>query len=209
MIDNITVNTQSSIRIDCGSAVIRIDPFGITGEPHDADIIFITHDHYDHFSPEDIGKVRKADTFFAAPAGMKKKLAGIGADNAVLLSPGENCEIAGFPVEAVAAYNTLKPFHPRSNGWLGYIITAGGKRIYAAGDTDAVKEARAVKCDIALVPVGGTFTMNCKEAAKLVNEIRPGIAVPIHYGSIVGNRTDGEDFGKLVDDGIRVELKLP
>ena len=208
MINNISVNTQSSIRIDCGTTIIRADPFKIAGEPHDAGIIFITHDHYDHFSPEDIQKVRRPDTVFAAPESMKSRLESIGISNAVLLSPGEKTEIAGIPVEAVPAYNTLKPFHPRSNGWLGYIITVNGKRIYAAGDTDAVKELRAVKCDIALVPVGGTFTMNHKEAAKLINEIRPGIAVPIHYGSIVGDRSDGEKFRKLVDSGIEVVLKL-
>lgn len=208
MINNISVNTQSSIRIDCGTAIIRADPFKIAGEPHDAGIILITHDHYDHFSPEDIQKVRRPDTVFAAPVSMKNKLESIGIGNAVLLSPGEKTEIAGIPVEAVPAYNTLKPFHPRSNGWLGYIIAVNGKRIYAAGDTDAVKEVRAVKCDIALVPVGGTFTMNHKEAAKLINEIRPGIAVPIHYGSIVGDRSDGEKFRKLVDSGIEVVLKL-
>ena len=208
MINNISVNTQSSIRIDCGTTIIRADPFKIAGEPHDAGIILITHDHYDHFSPEDIQKVRRPDTVFAAPESMKSKLESIGISNAVLLSPGEKTEIAGIPVEAVPAYNTLKPFHPRSNGWLGYIITVNGKRIYAAGDTDAVKEVRAVECDIALVPVGGTFTMNHKEAAKLINEIRPGIAVPIHYGSIVGDRSDGEKFRKLVDSGIEVVLKL-
>ena len=208
MINNISVNTQSSIRIDGGSLIIRTDPFGIQGEPHDADIILITHEHYDHFSPGDIQRVRKPDTIFAAPKSMKSKLAGIGADGAVLLSPGEETVISGVPVEAVAAYNSLKPFHPKSNGWLGYIVTVSGKRIYAAGDTDAVKEAKAVKCDIALVPVGGTYTMNYKEAAALVNAIRPGTAVPVHYGSIVGSKSDGENFAKLVDKTITVEIKL-
>lgn len=208
MTNNISVNTQSSIRIDSGSAIIRIDPFKISGAPHDADIILITHEHYDHFSPEDIEKVRKPDTVFAAPKSMKNKLEVAGISNAVLLSPGDKTEISGIPVEAAAAYNTLKPFHPKSNGWLGYIVTAGGKRIYAAGDTDAVKEVKAVKCDIALVPAGGTFTMNYREAAALVNEIRPETAIPIHYGSIVGNSSDGENFGKLVDKSIKVVIKL-
>ncbi|MCR4780299.1 MAG: MBL fold metallo-hydrolase [Ruminiclostridium sp.] len=208
MTENITVNTQSSIRIDGGSVVVRADPFGLTGEPHDADIILITHEHYDHFSPGDIAKVRRPDTVFAAPKSMAKKLAAAGIENAVLLAPGESCEIRGIPVEAVAAYNIMKPFHPKGSGWLGYVVCVGGKRIYIAGDTDAVKEAKSVRCDIALVPVGGTYTMNYKEAAALVNELSSEAAVPIHYGSIVGNKTDGEAFAKLVRDGISVEPKL-
>ncbi len=208
MTDIITVNTQSSIRIDGGDTVIRFDPLGISGEPHDADIIFITHEHYDHFSAEDIEKVRKPGTVFAAPASMQKKLESAGITGAVYLKPGEKTEIHGIPVEAVPAYNKLKPFHPRSNGWLGYIVTVGGKRIYAAGDTDAVKENEALKCDVALIPIGGTYTMNYKEAAAFVNKLRPGTVIPIHYGSIVGSRSDGENFRRLVDDGINVEFRL-
>lgn len=208
MTDRITVNTQSSIRIDGGDSIIRFDPLNISGEPHDADIIFITHEHFDHFSPDDIAKVSKPDTVIAAPASMKRKLEGAGISDAVYLKAGEKTEIKGIPVEAVPAYNTLKPFHQKFNGWLGYIVTVGGKRIYAAGDTDAVKEAEAVKCDIALVPIGGTYTMNYREAASLVNKMRPGTVIPIHYGSIVGSRSDGDNFRKLIDDGINVELKL-
>jgi L-ascorbate metabolism protein UlaG (beta-lactamase superfamily) len=208
MTENITVNTQSSIRIDTGDLIIRADPFGLTEELHDADIILITHEHFDHFSPDDIVRVSKPDTVFAAPESMRKKLAGMQTGETVFLRPGDKTEIRGIPVEAVAAYNIMKPFHAKPNGWLGYIVTVGGKRIYAAGDTDATKEAKAVRCDIALVPVGGTYTMNAREAAALVNEIQPGIAIPIHYGSIVGSRADGEKFAGLVDGNIKVEMKL-
>lgn len=208
MTDKITVNTQSSIRIDAGKSIIYIDPFGISGNPHDADIVLITHEHFDHFSPDDIGKVRKADTVFAAPKSMNGKLAGAGINKAVLMKPGDSAEICSIPLEAVPAYNIMKPFHPKSNGWLGYIVTVGGKRIYAAGDTDAVREVKAVKCDIALVPIGGTYTMDCKEAAALVNAIRPETAIPIHYGSIVGSYIDGEKFTELVDSSINVVIKL-
>ena len=207
MTDRITVNTQSSIRIDCDDIVIRIDPFRIEGEPHDADIVLITHAHYDHFSPDDLEKVCKSDTIIAAPETMKKDLAKEGIKDPVLLKPDESTEIRGIKVETVRAYNHLKPFHPKSNGWLGYIVTALGKRIYAAGDTDAVPEVEAVKCDIALVPIGGTYTMNSKEAAALVNKIKPEAAIPIHYGSIVGTKADGEKFAKLVDSGITVVIK--
>lgn len=207
MTERITVNTQSSIRIDCDDLIIRIDPFKIDGEPHDADIVLITHAHYDHFSPDDIAKVSKPDTVIAAPETMKKELAKEGINKPVLLKPDEKTTILGIPIETVRAYNQAKAFHPRSNDWLGYIVTALGKRIYAAGDTDAVPEAKAVKCDIALVPIGGTYTMDAKEAAALINEIKPGTAIPIHYGSIVGSRSDGSRFAKLVDSGITVEIK--
>ena len=204
----ITVNTQSSICVESADTVIRFDPFKIKDEPHDADIIFITHDHYDHFSPEDIRKVSKPDTLLVAPKNMAKQLAKTEYTNILLLSPGEKSIVKGIPVETVPAYNILKPFHPKSSGNLGYIITADGQRIYAAGDTDAVKEAKAVKCDIALVPIGGTLTMNAKEAAALVNSIKPRIAVPIHYGSIVGKTSDGETFRKLADKEIETRLLL-
>ena len=114
----------------------------------------------------------------------------------------------GLPVEAVAAYNSFKPFHPKAAGCLGYVVTVDGQRIYAAGDTDAVREVQAVRCDIALVPIGGTFTMNAKEAAAVVNTIRPKLAIPIHYGAIAGKPEDGERFRQLVDDGITVELLI-
>ena len=208
MTDRITVNTQSSIRIDAGSLIIRIDPFRIPDEPHDADIVFITHAHYDHFSPDDIRKVSKSGTVYVCPESMKKQLSDEGFTDAVTLSPGGSTEISDITAEAVRAYNSGKLFHPKSNGWLGYILTVNGQRIYAAGDTDAVKELESISCDIALVPIGGTYTMTYKEAAALINKIKPRTVIPIHYGSIVGSGSDGENFAKLVDKGINVVLKL-
>ena len=160
----ITVNTQSSIRIQTAETVIRFDPFKIAGEPHDADIIFITHDHYDHFSPEDIRKVSRPDTLLVAPKSMKKALAKHGFTDPVLLAPGESAEVRHIPVEAVASYNLMKPFHPKSKGWVGYIINSQEHgRSYIAGDTDITSENQQVKCDIALLPAGGTYTMNAKK----------------------------------------------
>lgn len=204
----ISVNMQSSICIKTAEKVIRFDPFKIAGEPHDADIIFITHDHYDHFSPDDIRKVSKADTLLLAPKNMEKQLSVHDILNVLLLTPDEASAAAGIPVETVASYNIMKPFHPKSAGNLGYVITADGVRIYVAGDTDAISEAKAVKCDIALVPIGGTYTMNAKEAAALINTIKPQIAIPTHYGSIVGKQGDGEAFRKLVDKEIETILLL-
>lgn len=124
------------------------------------------------------------------------------------VKPGENTEVAGFEFETVPAYNLMKPFHPKSAGWVGYILKIDGKRIYIAGDTDATKEAGEVKCDIALVPVGGTYTMDAREAAELINEIKPEITIPVHYGTIVGKPGEGEIFAKNVKQSIKVEFKI-
>ena len=209
-IDNITVNTQNSIRISSKAMVIYIDPLEIRDEKHDADIILITHDHYDHFSPEDIKKVAKPDSILVVPEKMFSKTQALGdaVSQTETVKPSEHYNINGLEFETVPAYNILKPFHPKSAGWVGYILRIDGKRIYIAGDTDATKEAKAVKCDIALVPVGGTYTMDAKKAAELINTIQPEIAVPVHYGSIVGKPADGKVFAENVKSPVKTELFL-
>jgi L-ascorbate metabolism protein UlaG (beta-lactamase superfamily) len=205
---NITVNTQSSIRID-GSKVLYFDPFQIASQSHDADLVFITHSHYDHFDPESVGKVSKADTVFIAPAGMEQEIRKAAGDaELILMEPGDTRDVSGISVKTVPAYNRLKPFHPKRNGWCGYVVTMDGGRYYVAGDTDAINELSSVKCDVALVPIGGTYTMNAKDAAKLVNEIRPAVVIPTHYGSIVGKPEDARAFRKYVDQAIVVETRL-
>jgi len=210
MIENIYVNKQNSIRIKSGTGTIYIDPLEIVEDKHDADYILITHDHYDHFSPEDIRKVAKADTILVVPEKMVDKaqeVAGnVGRIEAV--KPGVYREISGLEFETVPAYNTLKPFHPKSAEWVGYLLRIDSKRVYIAGDTDATKEAKEVKCDIALVPVGGTYTMDAKKAAELINTIRPEVAIPVHYGSIVGDPKDGKVFAENVMPPIKVEFKI-
>jgi L-ascorbate metabolism protein UlaG (beta-lactamase superfamily) len=210
MTDNIDVFTQSSIRINDGGKMIYVDPFKMAGEPRNADYIFITHDHYDHFSPEDIEKVACSDTVLVVPenmAGKAKVLSGI-VKKIVTVKSGVHHDIDGLEVETVPAYNILKPFHSKSAGWVGYILLVDGKRIYIAGDTDETKENKVVKCDIALVPIGGTYTMDAKKAAEFVNTLRPEVAIPTHYGSIVGKPSDGEVFAGLVKEPIKVEIKL-
>ncbi len=197
VLERITVNEQSSIRIEA-EKILYIDPFRVKDAPHDADLIFITHAHYDHFSPEDIEKVRKDDTVFVIPASMAADVKGMGVDGTktVALAPGETTLVMGFPVETVPAYNTNKKFHPKKNGWLGYILTVDGVRVYIAGDTDDTEEARAVKCDIAMLPVGGTYTMTAKEARELAKVLAPKAAIPIHYGTVVGKESDFDTFAK-------------
>mgnify|MGYP003312348283 CR=1 FL=1 len=199
---NITINSHSSIRA-AGSKVLYFDPFQMREAPHDGDILFITHDHYDHFSPEDITKAAKEDTTFVVPHTLAGKLP---EDKTVILQPGEIVEIQGIRIEAIAAYNIEKKFHPKENGWLGYRVTMDGETLYVCGDTDATAEAGAVSCDILALPVGGTYTMNAAQAAELAKAIRPKLALPTHYGSIVGSKSDAMQFRQLVGDTIQVEL---
>ena len=211
MTENITVNEQNSIQIKDGPGMIYVDPFRIRERTNDAAFIFITHDHYDHYSPEDIAKVAKEDTILVVPEKMQGKareVAGL-VGRTVTVRPGMQQELEGLFFETVAAYNILKPFHPKSAMWVGYIFLVEGRRIYVAGDTDATSEAKAVKCDIALVPVGGTYTMDAKKAAQLVNTIGPDVAIPVHYGTLVGSLKDGQEFAENVNDPVRVELKIP
>ena len=198
----ITVNSHSSVRAE-GQRVLYFDPFQMKTAAHDADIIFVTHDHFDHFSPEDIDKAAKADTVFVAPQSLAGKLP---TERTAVMQAGGKSEVQGVSIEAVAAYNAGKPFHPRENGWLGYRVTMDGEVLYVCGDTDATPEAKAVRCDILALPVGGTYTMDAFQAAELTKAILPKLALPTHYGSIVGSSKDAEKFRELVRDAIQVEL---
>ena len=210
MVDNIEVNTQNSIRIVSRVGTIYVDPLEIFDDAHDADYILITHDHYDHFSQEDIRKVAKADSILVVPEKMADKAQEVAGNVGKIetVKPGVYRELNGLEFETVPAYNLLKPFHPKSAELVGYVLRIDGKRIYIAGDTDATKEAKAVKCEVALVPIGGTYTMDAKKAAELVNAIRPNVAIPVHYGSIVGKPADGDVFAQNVKDPIKVEFKI-
>ena len=185
MIDNIEVLFHSSIRIRSSAGVIYIDPYKIDKAYNDADYIFITHDHYDHYSVEDIKKVVGEKTVFVVPEKMENTISsdfrGYGEIRTV--SPGNENIVNNVEFETVAAYNLLKPFHPKKSGWCGYILILDGKRVYIAGDTDATKEAKNVKCDIAMIPISGTFTIDAKKAAELVNHIKPRVAIPIHLAA--------------------------
>ena len=206
--DNISINTHSSIRVE-GAMVVYFDPFQIENETGDADVICFTHSHYDHFEPESAAKLRKEDTVFVAPLDMEKELKALTSEaNIRLMAPGDEIEIQGAAIRAVPAYNKLKPFHPKHNKWLGYVLAMDDVSYYVAGDTDANKELQEISCDIALVPVGGTYTMTAKDAAGLINAMRPAAAIPTHYGNIVGKKEDGETFRSFVDPEIETVIKL-
>lgn len=204
MLDNIEINCHSSIKINKGK-IIYIDPFKIEKEEHDADIIFITHDHYDHYSSEDVEKVIKEDTIIVAPKTVKalSKM-----KNVILIGPNDTCEVKGIMIETIPSYNINKKFHPRTNEWVGYIIEIDEVRYYIAGDTDITPENKQVKCDVAFIPCGGTYTMNYEEAAELTNIIKPKIVVPTHYGNIVGNKNDGLKFKELLNSEIKCEILI-
>ena len=204
MLENVEVLCHSSIKIN-KEKVIYIDPFKIEKNYNDADIVFITHDHYDHYSEEDIDKVINENTIIIIPEELLTKLLrkGINKNAIITVEPNEKYMVQGIKFETIPAYNTNKTFHPKENGWVGYIIEIKGVRYYIAGDTDIPEENRRVKCDVAFVPVGGTYTTDFKEVAQLINEIQPKIAVPIHYGSVVGTKQDATDFIKLLHPSIK------
>ncbi len=201
---NIKINCHSSIKLK-GNKTIYIDPFKIERKYNDADIIFITHDHYDHFSEEDIVKVIKENTIIVAPTNTKVI---DNMSNVILIEPKQNYEIEGIKIQTVPAYNIGKPFHPKSNNWVGYIIEIEGTKYYIAGDTDITEDNKKVTCDVAFLPVGGTYTMNPREAAELANIIKPKTVIPIHYGSIVGKKKDASEFKKLVNKEIQCDILI-
>ena len=207
--EKITVNTQSSIRIE-GEKTVYFDPIQISEKRNDADIVFITHEHGDHFEPASIRNISREDTVFVFPESMKEQAsdAGFDTDRTVFMQPGGKTVVRDVPVVAVPAYNLIKPFHPKRKGWLGYKILIDGVSVYYSGDSDATKEMAAVKCGIALLPIGGKFTMNAKEAAKAACSIRPGVCIPVHYGSIVGKPEDEKEFAAGLPEGTVMLGKL-
>ena len=206
MLDNIEVFIQSSIKFN-RDLKIYFDPFRIENNYNDADIIFITHSHYDHLSIEDINKVKKNTTIVVAPSSIESDLGGLGLE-LFLVEPSNSYQVKNISFETVRAYNNTKGFHPISNNWVGYIITLDNIRYYIAGDTDLTLDNEKVKCDVAFIPIGGKFTCDAEEAANLTNKIKPKVVVPIHYGSIIGSKGDADKFVNLLNSDIECSILL-
>ena len=183
---------------------IYIDPYKIENETHNAKYLFITHSHYDHFSIEDIEKVRNEDTIFFVTPDCKEKLLeiGVGEKRIVTVAPDEMYRFNKIEVQVIPAYNVNKEYHKKEYGWVGYLIKINGVKYYITGDTDVNEDIQNIKCDVLFVPIGGTYTMDYKEAADYTNSIKPKYVIPIHYGTIVGKKEDGIQFAKLLDTKI-------
>ena len=209
MKDNIKVICHSCIKIST-EKTIYIDPFKIKEKLNDADIIFITHSHYDHFSEEDILKIKNESTIIVITNDLVEKSIQLGfkKENIIEVKPNQNYKIGELKFETIPAYNVNKNFHPKENNWVGYILELNKQRYYIAGDTDITEENKKVKCDVAFVPVGGTYTMTATEAAELVNLIKPKVAIPIHYGEIVGTEQDANKFKQELDTDIKCKILI-
>ena len=189
---------HDGFRID-SDRVIYFDPYQIKSTVP-ADIIFISHDHFDHCSEDDIKKIQKKDTVIVTDAATAKKLKG----NISVVKPGDNLAVDNIAIEVVPAYNTNKNFHPKASGMLGFIVTIEGVRIYHAGDTDFIPEMSSIKTDIALLPVSGTYVMTAEEAVQAALAIKPAIAIPMHFDAIVGSEKDAALFKEKLAGKIEV-----
>lgn len=208
MIKNIKLFCHNSIKIT-GSKTIYIDPFKIDKEYNDADFIFSTHPHYDHFSEDDIRSVMNNKTVIITPEGSRGLANDLTHDSSrvMIVERDNEYSLDGVSFKTTYAYNKEKMYHPKKEGWLGYLIELDGIKYYIAGDTDNVREIANIKCDVAFIPIGGKYTMDYKEAAELANSLDAKVIVPTHYGLIVGEKEDAEKFKALVS-GKDVEILI-
>ena len=202
----IKVFNQAAIKIE-STKNIYFDPYQIKEEFHDADYIFITHDHYDHYDEESIKNIMKSETMIVVPECLKERVSKL-TTNYFLVSPNENYNLADLSFETTFSYNIDKPFHPKEKGYVGYKIKLEDKHLYIMGDTDYLEENLHMTCDICFIPIGGTYTMDVQEAAAYINELKPELAIPIHYGSIVGDLSLSKQFIDLVNPDIKVEVYI-
>ncbi len=182
--------------------IFYFDPYNIKEKPHDADYIFITHEHYDHYDIESINNIKKDDTKIILPVCLKDY------DNYMVVEPNREYQLDNFKFETIRAYNIDKTFHPKEKKYVGYNIYINGVYYYIMGDTDRTIETDMVKTDVCFVPIGGTYTMNVAEAIDYINELKPKKAIPIHYGSIIGRKELADEFKNRVDKEIEVEIMI-
>lgn len=204
----IIVNKQSSIRIE-GSKILYFDPLEVEAL-HDADYIFITHPHFDHFSLLSILEIKKENTVIVTTKDIVEELLSVGFQEEYILvvKPLENHVLKNLEFQTIPAYNLHKRNHTKENGWVGYLVTLDHVIYYIMGDTDATSFAKEVKCDILFIPVGGTYTMDCLEAAELANKIAPKLAIPVHYGYVSGTVKDALVFKKRLDKKIACKIMI-
>ncbi len=196
--EKITWLGHDAFRVEAGKT-IYFDPYQIPDGPA-ADLIFISHDHFDHCSPEDVARIQAPKTIIITEKDSASKLTG----DIRIMKPGEQLELAGIKITAVPAYNTDKDFHPKTKGWLGFIVEIEGVKLYHAGDTDFIPEMKDFNVDIALLPVSGTYVMHSDQAAKAAVAINPKLTIPMHYGAIVGNEQDATHFQKALEGKVEV-----
>ena len=200
---------HAAFRLVRGNVTLYIDPWKVPTEPHDADIILVSHPHFDHLDTRDIAKIAKQDTVIVTVEGCAMKIEQAHLPGSLqIVKPGDKVKLKGFQIEAVPAYNTNKVFHLKQNQWVGFIIEVEGERIYFAGDTDLIPEMKNFKVDVALLPVSGTYVMNASEAAVAVKILNPKVSVPMHYGTIVGSAADAKKFQSLCSTQIVEILPL-
>jgi L-ascorbate metabolism protein UlaG (beta-lactamase superfamily) len=210
LIDSVAWLGHAGFRVQARGATVYIDPYRLPAGAPPADLILVTHGHYDHFSPRDVEALSHDGTWLIAPAAVAERVSGRVAS----IAPGETIELEylhGIDVTAVAAYNTSKrdsdgePFHPRAAGGVGFDVNVRGERLYHAGDTDVIPEMDAVVgVDVALLPVCGTYVMTAGEAVEAARRIQPRIAVPSHWGSHLGARADAEAFAERAPVEVRI-----
>lgn len=211
MLENLHWLGHASFRLDA-SRLIYFDPWKLPKNSKKAEIIFISHDHFDHFSKDDVTSLSTKDTIIVTDKSVGKQLQGkLVCKEIKALEPGNNItlstsEVNKVKVQAVYSYNLNKEFHPKESGKLGFIVTIDGISIYHAGDTDYIPEMKDYVCDIALLPVSGTYVMTADEAANAALTIKPRAAIPMHYGDIVGSNSDAERFRDLLKDKIEVRI---
>ncbi|MGI6367357.1 MAG: MBL fold metallo-hydrolase [Anaerolineae bacterium] len=192
---------HASFRLE-GERIVYIDPWQLRGGPS-ADLILVTHDHHDHLSPEDIAKIDDKDPLILCPASCLPALEGARTHT---MDIGDVFATEGVRVEAVAAYNPGKRFHPQGARYLGYVVELEGVRYYHAGDTDVIPEMADISCDVAFLPIGGTYTMTAEQAAEAVSLIKPRVVVPMHWGRLVGSREDAERLATLLPPEVTLAI---
>lgn len=195
----IEVLSHASIKLS-SDQIIYFDPYDIKEEYHDADYIFITHDHYDHYDEKSINNLKKASTKIIVPECLANKA------NDLVVEPNKKYKLDNIKFETISSYNLGKPFHPKEKGYVGYNILLNGLYYYVMGDTDRTPESDQVKTDICFVPIGGKYTMDLEEASSYINNLKPKEAIPIHYGKIVGESTLGQEFKNKINKSIKVEV---